>query len=100
MWDHPFGTLVLARDRLIQFKLLHRVYYTPARIASIYGMCAAECCQCTTNPADFDHIFWHFWLIQEFWTGVTHTIQALFDYTYSTYSVSVFAGPGGGDRTA
>lgn len=35
MWNHSFGALLLAQDRLIQFKLLHRVYYTPARMAQL-----------------------------------------------------------------
>lgn len=75
MWDYPFQTLVSARDRLIQFKLLHRVYYTPARIAGIYGAGAAECRRCTADNADFDHIFWQCQPIREFWKEVTHTIQ-------------------------
>lgn len=77
MWDHTFGTLVSARDRLIQFKLLHRIYYTPARLASIYGTDAGECWQCAHSPADFDHVFWHCQPIGVFWTGVTRTIQTL-----------------------
>lgn len=69
MRDHPFGALVSAHDRYIQFKILHRVYYTPARIASIYGSGDAACWRCTTTPADFDHIFWHCQQTWEFWAG-------------------------------
>lgn len=75
MWDHTFGTLVSAR--LIQFKLLHRIYYTPERLAGIYGTDAGECWRCAHSPADFDHIFWHCQEIREFWTGVTCTVQSL-----------------------
>lgn len=73
MWRYVVSTT----DRVIQFKILHRVYYTPARIPGIYGTNAAECWLCTTNHADFDHIFWQCQLIQEFWKGVTRTIQKL-----------------------
>ena len=57
MWDRPFKYLVAARDRLIQFKFLHRVYYTPARLASIYPSVPAECWRCTFAPADAHHVF-------------------------------------------
>lgn len=75
MLDHPFQTLESARNRLIQFKILRRVYFTPARIAGTYGTGEAEYWRCTTDNADFDYIFWQCQLIQEFWKGVTHTIQ-------------------------
>lgn len=29
MWDYPLQPLVATRDKLIQFKILHRIYYTP-----------------------------------------------------------------------
>lgn len=36
IWDSPFGQLVSSRDRLIQFKILHKFYYTPYRLHKIY----------------------------------------------------------------
>lgn len=29
IWDYPFAYLVSAKDHLIQFKCLHRIYYMP-----------------------------------------------------------------------
>lgn len=69
--------LVSGRDRLIQFKLIHRMYYIPARLASIYGSTSAECCRCTASPADFDHNFGHCREIQSLRLEVTSTLQEL-----------------------
>lgn len=66
MWDRTFGILVSTRDRLIQFKLLHRIYYTLAKLAGIYGTGTGECWRCACSPADFDHIFWHCQEIRKF----------------------------------
>lgn len=43
MWDHLFQHLVAVRDRLIHFKFLNRIYYTPARLESIYPSVPEEC---------------------------------------------------------
>ena len=32
IWDFPFKILVSLRDRLIQYKIVHRAYLTPARV--------------------------------------------------------------------
>lgn len=68
--------LVSARDRYIHFKILHRVILYSSK-NSQYGADDATCWRCTAARVDFDHIFWHCQPIQEFWTGVTKTIQGL-----------------------
>lgn len=74
-WDHLFQHLVAASDRLIHFKLLHRIYYTPARLASIYQSVSADCWRCSFSTAAADHIFWSCLQIQQFWTAVTSCIS-------------------------
>lgn len=74
MWDHSFQHLVAGRDRLIHFKFLHKIYYTPARLATMYPNVPAECWRCTFLPAAADHIFWRCPRIQQFWTEVTSCI--------------------------
>lgn len=75
MWDHPFKHLVAARDCLIQFKFLHRIYFTPARLARIYPSSSSQCWRCTHSPADSEHIFWKCPQIQNFWTEVTDCLS-------------------------
>ena len=77
MWTHPFQHLVAARDRLIHFKFLHRIYYTPARLATIYPSVPAGCWRCTFAPAAAEHVFWSCPRIKPFWSEVTSCISAV-----------------------
>lgn len=43
IWDSPFNSLVSLRDRLIQFKIGHRAYYTPHIINKINSDSAPGC---------------------------------------------------------
>lgn len=73
----PFQHLVSARDRLIQFKFLHRSYYTPARLTKIFGTVSAECWRCTFSPANASHIFWHCPHIIRYWEEVLSCVSDL-----------------------
>lgn len=75
MWDHPFKHLVSARDRLIQFKFLHMIYYTPARLTCIYPSSTDACWRCFSSPANAEHIFWSCSQIQIFWSEITSCIS-------------------------
>lgn len=69
MWDQPFKHLVSARDRLIHFKFLHRIDFTPARLAVIYPSVSSECWRYGFSPADAKHIFWECPQIKTFGEG-------------------------------
>lgn len=77
MWDYPLQPLVATRDKLIQFKILHRIYYTPQRLHRIYPTSSAACWRCSGVPAGFLHIFWDCPQIQEYWKEVTQFIHKL-----------------------
>lgn len=70
MCGFPFTHLVSARDRLIQLKFMHMIYYIPAKQAKIYPATSVESLRCSQSPADFSHIFWHCSVVQEFWAAV------------------------------
>lgn len=74
MWDQPFQHLVSARDILIHFKFLHKIYYTPARLAATYPSVLAYCWRRSFSPAADDHVFWRWPQIQKFWTEITSCI--------------------------
>lgn len=78
MWDHPFKNLVSARDRLIQFKFLHRIYLTPARLSQIFPSSDGRCWRCILSPADAKHIFWDCPKISNFWREVTDCLTEVF----------------------
>lgn len=37
IWDFPFSPLVSARDKLVQYNIVHRVYYTPHRLHQMFA---------------------------------------------------------------
>lgn len=45
--------MISARDRFIQIKFLHRAYYTPVRLASIYPGTNTLCSRCGVSPGTF-----------------------------------------------
>lgn len=77
LWMQPFKHLVSARDRLVQFKFLHRSYYSLARIAKIFHTASAERWRCSHSPANGDHIFWLCPHIQQYWSEITSCISDL-----------------------
>lgn len=51
-WIASFARLVSAHDHLIQFMFLHRIYYTPAKLARIFPAHSSNCWRCDA-PAHF-----------------------------------------------
>lgn len=43
LWDINFTRLVSARDQLIQFKFLHRIYLTLARLTKMFPTHSSSC---------------------------------------------------------
>lgn len=60
-WEYPYLQLVSVKDRLIQFKILHRVYLTPQKFSKIYPDVSLCCYKCVGRDADFSHMLWSFW---------------------------------------
>lgn len=57
------------RHRLIHFKLINRIYYTPERLHR-YGLKDATCERCHCELADFLHLAWHCPGVAAFWRTV------------------------------
>lgn len=69
-WDFPFQSLVSIHDRLVQFKIVQRAYFTPHRLLVMNSEDSSECWRCGTSPGDFSHIFWHCPKVQQYWSEV------------------------------
>lgn len=69
--------LISARERLIQFKIIHRIYLTPVRFHMIYASVPPDCSRCAAASADFIHIFWRCPHIQTFWMAIASFIIAV-----------------------
>lgn len=57
--------------RLIHYKYVHQLYYTPAQLYK-YGLRDSHCCRrCGADKADFYHLAWSSLKVAEFWEKVT-----------------------------
>ena len=81
VWDEILrrvhGSSICARHGLIQCKLLHRIYYTKARLARIYDNVSPDCDRCQQSPADLIHTFWLCPSIYNYWTEVFRSISGI-----------------------
>lgn len=59
---------ICARHSLIQCKVVHRTYYTKARLARIYDSVTPTCDRCKQSPASLIHMLWHCPSIHNYWT--------------------------------
>ena len=64
------GTSSCARMSLIQFKVLHRVHMTRAKMSGFFQGVVDECERCGRGPANHAHMFWGCEKLGRFWEGV------------------------------
>ena len=74
----PFKILVSLRDRLVQYKIVHRVYLTPARVHRMRSSLSPERWRCDHAQGDYIHIFWSCPVITVFWSQVFLEVNELF----------------------
>lgn len=77
LWDFPLRSLVSLRDRMIQFKLVHRACITPHRLQKINSVCSAKCWRYGASRGDFKHIFWTCPYIAIFWGEVVYLLNTI-----------------------
>lgn len=77
IWDFPFSSLASARDKMVQYKILHRAYYTPHRLHRMSAAHSTSCWLCTHQPAEFFHIFWSCPIIQQYWQKVLTVMKSV-----------------------
>ena len=75
-----------ARLGLIQFKVLHRVHLSKARLASIYPGTDASCDKCSFSPANLVHSFWSCPQLSGYWAIVFKTLSEALGVMLEPYS--------------
>lgn len=65
------------RHRLIHFKFLNRVYYTPERLFQYRLRDTADCERCRAGMTGFMHVAWFCPKIAEFWEKIIHTLNKI-----------------------
>ena len=66
---------------LIQFKIVHRLHYSPEKLAKIYPGTNPVCPRCGHSPAKLGHMFWSCNSLNNFWVRVFEAISSICDRT-------------------
>ena len=67
-----------SRLNLIQFKVVHRIYFTNSKLSKMYPDIADTCNRCHMRPANMTHIFWSCPHLQDYWSVIfKHLAEAL-----------------------
>lgn len=71
------GSTSCARLSLIQFKVLHRVHLSRARITSFNPTFDKTCIRCHTEEADLTHMFWTCPTLTVYWSTIFDTLSQI-----------------------
>lgn len=73
------GTTSCARLSLIQFKVLHRMHFSKAKLTRIFTGMDENCSTCHSAPATFPHMFWSCPCLNDFWLGVYKMLSEIIE---------------------
>uniref|UniRef100_A0A8C6WLN3 Reverse transcriptase zinc-binding domain-containing protein n=1 Tax=Neogobius melanostomus TaxID=47308 RepID=A0A8C6WLN3_9GOBI len=72
------GTTSCCKLNLIQFKTVHRIYFTNSRLSKMYLNVKDECNRCHMSPANMTHMFWSCPHLKNYWAIIfNHLARAL-----------------------
>lgn len=78
-WEECFEDgsklVISSRDKLLQTKFMHRVYYTPQRLHQIYPDRSPNCPRCQSPDSTYMHMFWTCPRIVQFWETIFESID-------------------------
>ena len=74
-------TSLCLKHGLIQFKIVHRLHYSPEKLAKIYPGTNPVCPRCGHSPAKLGHMFWSCNSLNNFWVRVFEAISSICDRT-------------------
>uniref|UniRef100_H3A8A9 Reverse transcriptase zinc-binding domain-containing protein n=1 Tax=Latimeria chalumnae TaxID=7897 RepID=H3A8A9_LATCH len=66
---------ICAKHRIVQYKILRRIYYTPAKIHRLFPSRSPLCVRCKSTQSDLMHVLWSCPNIQPFWKQVCKEIS-------------------------
>lgn len=74
---HHREVSIKSRLRLIQYKILHRVYYDRVRLHKVGKATDPTCLRCRHSKGDFYHIIWDCPVIQIFWRHILDELSTI-----------------------
>uniref|UniRef100_A0AAR2K660 Reverse transcriptase zinc-binding domain-containing protein n=1 Tax=Pygocentrus nattereri TaxID=42514 RepID=A0AAR2K660_PYGNA len=63
------------RGKFIQYKILHRYYWTPCRLFKIGLINSSSCWKCKKEMGTFLHLIWECPLVEPFWHSVLKFLE-------------------------
>ncbi len=83
---------ICARHALIQCKVLHRAYFTNAKLAKIFPNRSDTCNRCKQSPADHIHMFWSCPKLMDYWSDIFRTLSQALNTTIAPNPLTVLFG--------
>jgi len=81
-WNESLGKIqdcsINSRHRLIQFKVVHRLYYSKTKLNKIYKSVSPICDRCKTKEGSLSHMFWFCPKLFNFWTAIFDIFSKVF----------------------
>lgn len=85
-----------ARLSLIQFKVVHRLHWSRAKISSVYPDIDSNCIRCNVNVADLTHMFWSCHLLAGYWSDIFDVLSKILGVTLQPCAImALFGVPNG-----
>ncbi len=67
------------RLQLVQFKVMHRLHYTKAKLNRLYPSISPLCDRCKSADGTYGHIFWSCPEVSEFWKSIFRLYSHAFE---------------------
>lgn len=73
--DTTMSSMISARDKMLQFNYLHRIYYTPKRLHKMGRRDSPECTRCKAEVGDFFHMVWQCPQVMSYWREILTFVE-------------------------
>lgn len=81
-WEYVIGRIhsssICIRHGVMQFKIVHRLHLSRARLAKIYPNTDPTCLRCHLEPGTLFHMFWSCSKLGTFWSQIFDTYTQVF----------------------
>ena len=83
---------ICIRHGLLQFKVLHRLHFSPGRLAAIYPDSVQSCARCGQDSATLGHMFWSCPGLAIYWNKIFDTFSNICNSTIDPNPVTALFG--------
>ena len=90
--DNVHHSSINVRHSLIQFKVVHRLHFSPSRLHKIYDNSSPMCLKCVTEEGTLAHQFLYCCKLQTFWNQVFDFISKAYNREFSPSPLTALFG--------